>query len=112
MFLVTLRQETLVDLKKLSFLLGAGRFSFGSPERLWTHLGVLPGSVTPFAILNDHGAYVTLVLEAGMMAQEKVNFHPLINTMTIGLAPAELMTFLEKCGKTPHIIDLTAAMPD
>jgi Ala-tRNA(Pro) deacylase len=112
MFLVTLRQETMVDLKKLSIVLGAGRFSFGSPERLWDHLGVLPGSVTPFAILNDWEGAVTLVLEEEMLAEEIVNFHPLVNTMTVGLSPADLMTFLAECGKTPRVVDLTPAQPD
>lgn len=63
MFLVTLQHDTPVDLKKLSDLLGAGRFSFGSPERLWKFLGVRPGSVTPLSILNDAGKEVQLILE-------------------------------------------------
>lgn len=112
MFLVTLTQETQIDLKKLSALLGTGRFSFGSPERLWDFLGVRPGSVCPFAILNDHEGQVSLVLEKKMMEQTVINFHPLINTMTIGLGPSDLIIFLEKHGITPQITDLTPAEPD
>ncbi|HAJ90550.1 MAG TPA: prolyl-tRNA synthetase associated domain-containing protein [Rhodospirillaceae bacterium] len=112
MFLVTLRHDTPIDLKKLSDLLGVGRFSFGSPERLWTYLGVKPGSVTPLSILNDTGKKVSLVLEKAMMEADLVNFHPLDNSMTIGMTPSELMTILEKQGITPQIIDLSPATPD
>jgi Ala-tRNA(Pro) deacylase len=112
MFLVTLRHDTKVDLKKLSDLLGCGRFSFGSPERLWTYLGVRPGSVTPLSILNDTDRKVQIVLEYGMMNEEKVNFHPLNNAMTVGMTPADLMTILEKENITPIILDLSLVAPD
>lgn len=111
MFLVTLRHDTPIDLKKLSDVLGAGRFSFGSPERLWDNLGVRPGSVTPFAIINDKTHAITLILEQGMMDEEIVNFHPLVNTMTVGLAPRDVLTFLTAIGVTPRIVDLSAAAP-
>lgn len=112
MFLVTLRHDTMIDLKKLSDLLGTGRFSFGSPERLWTYLGVKPGSVTPLSILNDTDKKVQLILEKGMMEADLVNFHPLDNSMTIGMPPSELMTILEKQGIKPQIIDLSPAAPN
>lgn len=112
MFLVTLRHDTMIDLKKLSDVLGAGRFSFGSPERLWENLGVRPGSVTPFAIVNDTRKAVTLVLEAGMMDEEIVNYHPLVNTMTVGLTPQHLLDYMRSIGVTPRIVDLSPACPD
>ena len=112
MFLVTLRHDTMVDLKKLSDILGSGRFSFGSPERLWENLGVRPGSVTPFAIVNDKAHQVTLVLEEGMMNEEIVNYHPLINTMTVGLTPEHLLQYMQSIGVTPRIVDLSAAQPE
>lgn len=112
MFLVTLRHDTMVDLKKLSDLLGSGRFSFGSPERLWENLGVRPGSVTPFAIVNDTNRAVTLVLEQGMMEEALVNYHPLINTMTLGLTPQHLLQYMQSIAVTPRIVDLSAAAPD
>lgn len=112
MFLVSAANETKIDLKKLSDLLGAGRFSFGSPERLWQYLGVRPGSVCPYAVINDVAGQVTLVLDAAMMRGEKVNFHPLVNTMTIGVAPADLVKFAESTGHAPRIVDLTNAVPD
>lgn len=112
MFLVTLRHNTRIDLKKLSALLGAGRLSFGSPNRLWTYLGVKPGSVTPLSILNDTDKKVKLILEQDMMDAERINFHPLDNTMTIGMAPSQLMTILEEQGIKGHILDLNPARPD
>jgi Ala-tRNA(Pro) deacylase len=112
MFLVSLRTTTTLDLKKLSAVLGAGRFSFGSPERLWTYLGVKPGSVTPLAILNDTGKKVTLILEKGMMEEEIINIHPLDNSMTVGMPPKELMKILENNSISPQIIDLNPASPD
>lgn len=111
MVLVTLAHDFPIDLKRLSDVLGMGRFSFGSPERLWTHLGVRPGSVTPLSALNDCGHQVRVVLEASMMAAPLINVHPLVNSMTVGLAPQDLVTLLEKQGKTPEIIDLKTAQP-
>ncbi|MCB9988016.1 MAG: prolyl-tRNA synthetase associated domain-containing protein [Rhodospirillales bacterium] len=112
MFLITLANETAVDLKKLAPLIGAGRLSFGSPERLWRTLGVRPGSVCPFAIANNTGKDVTLILDQSMMDAHLVNYHPLINTMTVGLQPCDLIKFIETCGHTPIILDLKAATPN
>lgn len=96
MYLLTLRDHTPVDLKKLAGVLGvSGRLSFGSPERLWTYLGVKPGSVTPLAILNDTQGRVKLLLERGMLQEPLVNFHPLDNSMTVGMAPSALLKLLE-----------------
>ena len=112
MFLVSAANETLIDMKKLSNLLGCGRLSFGSPERLWDNLGVRPGSVCPYAITNDKGGVVTQILDAYMMKGEIVNFHPLINTMTIGVSPDDLVKFIRSTGHEPRIVDLTSAAPD
>ncbi len=112
MFLVTLRHDTPVDLKKLADILNAGKFSFGSPERLWTYLGVKPGSVTPLSILNDVDKKVQLVLESGMMAEDIINVHPLDNSMTIGITPNGLMNILEQNNVTPMVLDLSCVAPD
>src|SRR6202041_800267 len=58
----------------------AGRFSFGSSELMQELLGVTPGSVTPFAVINDTGHRVTVVLDRALMAHEILHFHPLTNT--------------------------------
>lgn len=112
MFLVTLLHDTPVDLKKLADLLGVGRLSFGSPDRLWTYLGVTPGSVTPFAILNDRGGRVTLILEEAMMREDLMTAHPLINTMTVSMSPQGLVTMLKNYAITPRIINLSSVAPD
>lgn len=111
MFLVTAANETAIDLKKLEKLLGCGRLSFGSADRLWTYLGVRPGSVCPFAIVNDKAGDVTIILDADMMASARVNYHPMENDKTIGLAPADLIRFIETTGHRAHIMDLRAAAP-
>lgn len=112
MFLVSALNETRIDLKKLGAALDAGRFSFGSPERLWTYLGVRPGSVCPYAVMNDYQGAVTAVLDAAIMTHEVVNFHPLVNTMTIGVSPAGLLTFMSHFGHKPLVLDMTALAPD
>ncbi|MDD3020824.1 MAG: prolyl-tRNA synthetase associated domain-containing protein [Alphaproteobacteria bacterium] len=112
MFLVTLGHDTPVDLKKLSDFLGVGRFSFGSPTRLWTYLGVRPGSVTPLSILNDTVKQVQLILEKDMMEEQMVNFHPLDNSMTVGMTPQTLLDILEQHDVSPHILDLSQMAPD
>lgn len=111
-FLISAANETAIDLKKLSDLLGCGRLSFGSPERLWANLGVRPGSVCPYAIMNDSQKTVTLIIDAAMMTGEIVNFHPLVNTMTIGVTPDDLIKFIRTTNHEPVIMDLTPAHPD
>lgn len=112
MFLVSAANETKIDLKKLEGLLECGRLSFGSPERLWAHLGVRPGSVCPYAVVNDRAGLVNVVLDAYMMQGELVNFHPLLNTMTIAVRPDDLVKFIRSTGHEPRIMDLTPARPD
>ncbi len=80
-FLVIAQEDAVIDLKSLHRLLGAsGRLSFGSAELLRELLGVEPGSVTPFAAINDKAQRVTVVVDAALMAHEFLNFHPLTNT--------------------------------
>lgn len=112
MFLVVARNETAIDLKKLTNLLDCGRLSFGSADRLWTYLGVRPGSVCPFAIINDREQRVRIVLDHTMMQHEIVNYHPMENHMTIGLSPGDLLTYIRHTGHEPWILDLTPAAPD
>ncbi|MEE8333530.1 MAG: prolyl-tRNA synthetase associated domain-containing protein [Alphaproteobacteria bacterium] len=109
-FLVVCLEDRRIDMKALAAIIGAGRLSFGSPERLMAALGVTPGSVTPFATINDQGAAaVSVVLDAEMMAAPLVNYHPLINTMTTSLTPDDLMRFLGDTGHQPRITDLGPA---
>lgn len=106
MWLVTCLEDREVDLKALGERLEAGRFSFGSSERLMTYLGVRPGAVTPFAVINDKGGAVTMVLDSGLMAAGPVNCHPLVNDMTTALAPEDLVRFLEAAGHPPQMLEM------
>jgi len=108
MWLVTCLEDRDVDLKTLAGALGAGRFSFGSADRLMTYLGVLPGAVTPFAVINDTGGAVTMVLDRGVLNKDPVNAHPLVNDMTTALEGKDLIRFLEAEGHAPLILDLDA----
>lgn len=110
-FLVVLQNATDVDMKKLPALLDSQRLSFGSAERLWEYLGVRPGSVCPFSIMNDKDQQVKILLDKSMMETDIVNYHPLFNTMTISLFPADLIKFIESTGHEAHIIDFTEAKP-
>lgn len=111
-YLLVLRNETEVDTKKLPEILGSGRLSFGSADRLWEYLGVRPGSVCPFSIINDKENHVKIFLDQSMMETDIVNYHPLLNTMTIGLTPADLLKFIDSCNHEAHIVDLSPAKPD
>lgn len=96
-----------IDLKTLPDRIGSKRLSFGSAERLVDMLGVFPGSVTPFSLINDREAQaVTVVLDRWMIDQPLLNYHPLENTATTTISNTGLLTFLEACGHTPVIADL------
>ncbi len=107
LFLLVLGEETEVDLKRVHERIGAqGRVSFGSAELLEEVFGVRPGAVTPFGAINDVGARVSVVLDDAMMRHERLNFHPLVNTRTTGLASADLVKFLRATGHEPLVVPL------
>ena len=111
-YLVVARNETGIDLKKLQAAIGAARLSFGSPERLWEYLKVKPGSVCPFAIIHDKDKQVRIILEKEMMEEDLVCYHPLINTMTVSLTPADLRLFFDTIGRIDaEEIDFTPLAP-
>ncbi len=106
MWLVTCLEDRDIDLKALGQALGAGRFSFASAARLMTYLGVLPGAVTPFAVINDTEGRVQVVLDQAVLDCDPVNAHPLVNDRTAAVAPGDLVRFLEAVGHPPRILDL------
>ncbi len=107
MWLLVARFDTDVDLKVVAPQVGArGRLSFGSPDRLMRYLGVIPGSVTPFAVLNDHGDRVSVALDSGLRLQEVWNAHPLDNAMTTAVARDDVLRFLDVLGHPPLWVDL------
>lgn len=108
LWLVVVEEDRPVDLKDLRRRMGAAPLSFAKPELLADALGVEPGSVTPFAAINDEAGLVTVVLDAALMDSERLHCHPLTNTATTGITPADLDRFLRACGHGPLVIDLTS----
>jgi Ala-tRNA(Pro) deacylase len=106
LWLVVALEECRVDLKRLADALGAPRFSFGSAELLREVLGVRPGSVTPFAAINDTEGRVAVVLQREMLNHDPLNYHPLENDRTTAVAPGDLVRFLEACGHAPRIVEI------
>jgi len=106
MWLIVAREDRRIDLKELAARLDSERFSFGSSERLMGALGVIPGAVTPFAVINDTEGSVRVVLDRGLLELDPLNFHPLDNSMTTTIAPNDLLRFLEAVGHEPIVIDL------
>jgi Ala-tRNA(Pro) deacylase len=104
--IVTLESQP-IDLKALNQALGAARFSFGKPELLFETLGVTPGSVTPFALINDLDLRVSVVLDAAMMAMERLNYHPLSNDATTAISPQGLLDLITSFGHRPRIFDFS-----
>ena len=100
--------ETRVDLKRLPEVIGAARLSFGSPELMQEVLGVTPGSVTLFALVNDAEHRVKLVLDAGLLEPEPINFHPLTNTATTAISQEGLRRFLKALDITAQVVDFDA----
>ena len=107
MWLVVCPEDRILHLKTLGALLGAGSISFASPERLMTYLGVAPGAVSPFAVINDTEAVVQVVLDEEMMSESLLNYHPLTNEQTTAITPGDLMAFLAAVDHSPQVVSLT-----
>ncbi|MEQ8651505.1 MAG: prolyl-tRNA synthetase associated domain-containing protein [Kiloniellales bacterium] len=105
MWLLTCLEDREIDLKRLGAVLNAGRFSFGSAERLMHYLGVRPGAVTPLAVINDRQHKVTMVLDSALTDGQPVNAHPLVNDRTTTLGGRDLLRFLEAEGHAPRLLD-------
>ena len=103
-WLIVCLEEAQIDLKAAPAKIGSRRLSFGKPELLKEVLGVEPGSVTPFGLINDTQKRVNVVLDASMMAHEYVNYHPLENTATTTIRSADLLTFIRSLGHEPQIV--------
>ena len=101
LFLLSALSESKIDLNAVSKLIGAGRFSFGNAELLMEHLGVTPGSVTLYALINDPEQRVTLLLDDALLAHDPVNFHPLRNDATTAVSPGDLLKFVRALGREP-----------
>jgi Ala-tRNA(Pro) deacylase len=106
LWLVTALEDARIDLKTLHHKLGSGRLSFGSAELLGEVLGLTPGSVSTFGVINDTENRVSVVLDEGLMRYDPINLHPLVNTATTGISRQGLISFLSSCGHPPKILAL------
>ncbi len=98
LWLIVAEEDRAINLKEMKNKIGSGHLSFGKPDLLLDVLGVTPGSVTPFALINDKDQQVNVILDAEMMTGELVNYHPLTNEMTTALTPDALRQFIKACG--------------
>jgi Ala-tRNA(Pro) deacylase len=105
-WLVTALEETPVNLKTLHHTLGSGRLSFANADLMMECLGVTPGAVSTFGVINDAEKRVSVVLDEQLMRHARINLHPLVNTATTGISRENLIGFLEACGHAPKIMAL------
>lgn len=108
LWLISARQDTVIDLKAAPRVIGSDRLSFGNEGLMWETLGVRPGSVTALGLINDAERRVGFVLDRRLWEADVVNFHPLINTATTALDQAALRAFLEAIEREPRVIDFAA----
>ncbi len=101
-----------IDMNRLAKAIGSARLSFGRPERLEAVLGIAPGAVTPFALINDRAHQVQPLLDRAMLEYAQLNYHPLTNAATTTIAARDLVRFIEACGHEPRVIDLDATGVD
>lgn len=109
LFMVVADEDRAIDLKRLHVHVGAqGRLGFAAAEQMREILDVEPGALTPFSLLRDMGSLVKPVIDASLMQAEQLNFHPLVNTESTGIAPEALLVFLRACDHKPLIVDFDA----
>jgi len=105
-WLVVAREDLAVDLNALARRIGVPRFSFGKTDDMITLLGITPGAVNPFAVMNDAERRVSVVLEEKLARGGTVNFHPMRNDRTVAIAARDLIRFLEACGHAPMVVEM------
>ena len=105
LFLLSVHEDRALNLKTLPTHIGAsGQLSFAPIERMIAVLGIAPGAMTPLALMHDAEGLVTCVLDAALLDAEQLNFHPLVQTKSIGLRPEQLLTFLDACDHSPLLL--------
>src|ERR1043165_3560096 len=108
LWLISALGETAIDLKKLHHVIGSGRLSFGPPGMRGETLGVTPGSVTAFGLINDTRKRLRFVLDKALAESDPVNFHPMANDATTAVSQADFRKFLAALGIAPMIVDFAA----
>jgi Ala-tRNA(Pro) deacylase len=104
LWLIVCLEDARVDLKAAPTKIGSKRLTFGKPELLMEVLGVDPGSVTPFGLINDTTLRINVILDAQMMTHDILNYHPLKNDASTGISSGDLLTFIKSCGHDPRIV--------
>lgn len=106
-FLISCEAHFPLDLKHAHGAIGgSGRLSFGSAEAMFELLGVRPGAVTPFGLVNDRAGRITFVLHDELAGAEQLNFHPLDNTATTTIRRDDFLAFLDAIGHRPLVVAL------
>lgn len=104
LWLIVALEDARIDLKAAKDKIGSKRLTFAKPELLLEVLGIEPGSVTPFGLINDSSCRTNVILDAAMMELEFLNFHPLKNDATTTISGANLLVFIKACGHNPRIV--------
>jgi len=110
LWLISARQDTVIDLKRAAAAMGSGRLSFGNETLMYDTLGVRPGSVTALGLINDIDRRVTFVLDRRLWDADIVNFHPLTNTATTALDQTAFRRVLTLLEREPVVVDFGALM--
>ena len=105
LWLVTCLEHRQIRIRDLEKEIGAQKCSFGKPDLLWETLGLLPGAVSPFGLINDADRRVTAVLDLQMLEHDPINAHPLHNGATTGISAADFRRFFEITGHAPVVVD-------
>ena len=103
-YLVILAHAKKADLRAVADQIGDGKLSFGSPDRLMTHLGLTPGSVSPFGLINNRARDVRVVIDRDLKSAARISFHPNVNTVTFVIAYADFQKFLQACGNIVQFV--------
>jgi Ala-tRNA(Pro) deacylase len=111
LWLIVALEDARIDLKVAPVKIGSKRLSFGKPELLMQVLGVAPGSVTPFALINDRHNQVNVILDVAMMALPLLNYHPLRNDATTSISSTDLQRFIMSCGHVPRTVAVSGHLP-
>jgi Ala-tRNA(Pro) deacylase len=104
LWLIVALEDAVINLKAAPAKIGSKRLTFGKPVLLMEILGVEPGSVTPFGLINDKATKLNIILDEAMMRHDILNYHPLANDATTSIASPDLVTFIKACGHNPRIV--------
>jgi Ala-tRNA(Pro) deacylase len=104
LWLIVALEDAVINLKAAPAKIGSKRLTFGKPELLMEVLGVEPGSVTPFGLINDRNVRCNVILDEAMMREPLLNFHPLRNNATTAISSSDLLTFITACGHAPRVV--------